>query len=608
MNNKNCLVVSNCKSCWDTSSKLAFISDSIPDYLDADELRSIDHIILDGPWKSKEYLLKSQQFVVDRVPRYRKELASILNSALDIDYSEKAWGILLDSWLLHFTSVVHDRVNKLRNAQDKLGDIFLKCLREDPQPMSTTLEFVRNCGKDPFNQRLFCDVAKAIGVKVESCTDLLLEDEYFLCRAESESLTNKMCSMISPFFRRWVQYRKPLVVVDGFFPLKKTISIFLRSFGKVLMIPDKMLLKRLPSLQKNEILRNLLKVKEKDEYDFVANKLFLKYFPLSLFEGVKDYSEKLSKLEGIPVLGSAGGFYFNEEYKILASRVLGSGNMVIGFQHGGNYNLKKNELRSSEYFEKLNAEKFYRWKEKSFSGEYLPTQKLEKLSAYREARKKRSSFSDILFLTGRFIRFTFRYEAENSDDFSEKLNDEHNFYIGLDKTIKKYFLLRAYPLEFGWRSKERWVDLAQEKIRFDPNANFYESLVTCRVFMSHSISTTWLEALYCDVPIIIFLDIDKYIPEGEARDLFDELQVVGIFHPTAESAASFLNEKYETIEEWWQMPETKAVVDKVKNYFFTVPSGNFAKEWAQELVALRDKAIKDKLNHKKSPMGLEREY
>ena len=52
MSNKICLVVSNCKNCWDTSSKLAFISECTPDYLDADEIKSKDHIILDGPYIS----------------------------------------------------------------------------------------------------------------------------------------------------------------------------------------------------------------------------------------------------------------------------------------------------------------------------------------------------------------------------------------------------------------------------------------------------------------------------------------------------------------------------------------------------------------------------
>jgi putative transferase (TIGR04331 family) len=601
MSNKICLVVSNCKSCWDISSKLAFISDSTPDYFDSEELKSINHIILDGPWRSAKYHLEGQQFVVERVDRYRKELAFVLNSALGIDYSEKAWGILLDSWLLHFTSVLHDRINKLQNAQEKLGEIFLKCLREDLQPMSTTSEFVRNCSKDLFNQRLFCEVAKALGIKIESCSDTSLEDKYFLYRADGESLAGKVYSFIRPIFQWWVQFRKPLVVVDGFFPLKKAVLIFINSFGRVLIIPSGIFLEKLPDLQKNEPLRNLLQVREVDQYDFVANKLFLKYFPLSLLEGIKDYSEKISSYKEIPVLGSAGGFYFNEEYKILASRVIENGNQVIGFQHGGNYNLKKDEIRSSEYFEKLNAEKFYRWKEKSFIGKYLPTQKLDKLSTYREKRKKRSSFSDILFLSGRFIRYVFRYENENSDVFFKKFKEEHNFYLGLNKTNKKHFLLRAYPEEYGWRSKERWVDLDGD-IRFDPNDNFYESLVTCRIYTDHTISTTWLEALYCDVPIVLFFDIDKYISEGKLRNLFDELQLVGVFHTTAESAASFLNEKYETIEEWWQTPETKTAVEKIKNYLFTASSGDFTKEWTKELVTLRDKAINGKLNHNKSYM------
>jgi putative transferase (TIGR04331 family) len=604
MSNKICLVVSNCKSCWDTSSKLAFISDSTPDYFEKDELKSTNHIILDGPWKSQEYHFNGQQFVVERVTRYRKELASVLNSALNIDYSEKAWGILLDSWLLHFTSVVHDRVNKLRNAQEKLGDIFLKCLREDPQPIYSTIDFVRDSFKDLENQQLYCDIAKIIGIKVESCTDFLPENECFSNRTERESLKDKIYSMFSPFFRWWIQYRKPLVVVEGFFPFKKAILIFLRSFGKVLIIPSKMFLKKLPCLQKNDSLRSLLKVTEEDEYDFVANKLFSKNFPLSLLEGIKGYSEKISKLEGIPVLGSAGGFYFNEEYKILASRVIENGNKIIGFQHGGNYNFQKKELRCSEYFEKLNANKFYRWREKSLSGKYLSTTKLGITSIYKEARKTRSASANILFVSQRLPRFIFRYENDNADKFIEKVTAQQNFYLNLDKNISKFFLLRPYPIDCDWRYKERWIDFTGGEIRFDPNAQFYQSLVSCRIYVSDHISTTWLEAFYCDVPTLLFFDLERYFIVDEVRRLFEELQAVGIFHLTAESAATFLNEKYENIEKWWQMPETKAAADKVRDYFFTAPSSSFVKEWTRELVALRDKTIKDKLNHKKSSMEL----
>ena len=605
MSNKICLVVSNCKSCWDTSSKLAFISDSTPDYLDADELNSTNHIILDGPWGSKEYQWKSHQFVVARVTRYRKELAPILNSALGIDYNEKVWGILLDSWLMHFTSVVHDRVNKLRNAQEKLSDIYLKCFRENAQPISTTGEFVSNCNKDPFNQQLFCDIAETLGIKVEYFIDSSYEDECLHKITDREILKNKLFSMFSLFFRRWVQYRKPLVIIEGYFPEKKAIFILLRSFGKVLIISSKMLLWKLPDLKENSRLRQFLKVAEKDQYDLVANKLFAKHFPLSLLEGLMSYSKKISVLGKIPVLGTAGNFYYNDEYKILASRVLECENKIIGFQHGGNYNLGKEGSFPGEYFEKLNADKFYRWKEKSIAEKYLPTQKLEMISAYKKARKKENGFVDILMVATTAGAFIFRQESDNADNFLDKITAQQNFYLSLNRNINKYFLLRPHPVDFGWRYKERWIDFAVGKIRFDSNVEFYKSLVSCKVYVSNFISTTWLEAFYLDVPVVLFFDLERYFIADEVRKIFEELRKVGIFHATAESAAGFLNENYENLEQWWGMRETKAAADKVRNYFYYTDSGNFTKEWTKELVALREKTMKNKLSRKKSTMELE---
>jgi len=156
-------------------------------------------------------------------------------------------------------------------------------------------------------------------------------------------------------------------------------------------------------------------------------------------------------------------------------------------------------------------------------------------------------------------------------------------------------VLRPYPMEFGWRYKERWLNLTGGNIRFDSTQQFYKSLESNRVYVTDHISTTWLEALYSGIPVILFFDIEQYFVLDEVRDLFEKLQSVGIFHPTAESAASFLNEKYETIEEWWGMPKTKAAADKIKDYFFT-SSDNFSRDWTQELVVLREKTLKNKLN------------
>jgi putative transferase (TIGR04331 family) len=104
-----------------------------------------------------------------------------------------------------------------------------------------------------------------------------------------------------------------------------------------------------------------------------------------------------------------------------------------------------------------------------------------------------------------------------------------------------------------------------------------------------------LEAFYAGVPVWLFFDGDRYEPLDEVRSIFEGLQRVGVFHLTPESAVSFLNENYNTIEDWWGMPDTKAAVDRVKNYFFN-DSGDFVGEWTQELVSLRSRALKGELN------------
>ncbi len=593
MENGVCLAVSNCKSCWDTGSKLAFISNSIPDYLDAEWLKAIDHVVLNGPWESREYCLKNRQFVVARVIRYRKELLPILNSALGIDYGERAWGFLLDSWLMHFTSVIYDRVNKLENACSQLDNVYLICFREDIPLAQTTHDFVHNCLNDRFNQQLLGDIATALGIRVERCVDYLPGNDLLPVGIAKKGLKHKaylvVTKLLRPVLGWWVKFQMPLVILDGYFPFVKTILVFLRSMGKVLIVPSQSLLEKQPEFREKKSLRMLLKVTEEDRFDLVANKLFLKNFPVSLLEGLKNYSEKVSELGVIPVLGAATNFHYNEEYKILASRVIENGNKIIGFQHGGNYNFEENELFCAGYFEKMNADKFYQWKVKSLVGKYLPTAKLANLSRCKETRKERNGFVDILFIFGDSGRFIFRCGTYNSDEFIGYLAAQQNFYMGLNENVAKHFLLRPSQLVSGWRYKERWLDLTRGEIRFDPNREFRDSLTSCRIFVTDHISTTWLEAFYMGVPVLLFFDIEDYFVLAEVKSLFEDLRSVGVFHPSAESAASFLNEKYEIIEEWWELPETKEAVGKIRNYFFT-DSGSLAKDWTRELVTLRHKA------------------
>ncbi len=74
------------------------------------------------------------------------------------------------------------------------------------------------------------------------------------------------------------------------------------------------------------------------------------------------------------------------------------------------------------------------------------------------------------------------------------------------------------------------------------------------------------------------------------RTVVTAKQVKREFHSTPESASTFLNERYDSIEEWWKMPKTQLAVDKFKSHVF-VNSDNFVKPWTDELLAVRREAL-----------------
>ena len=76
-------------------------------------------------------------------------------------------------------------------------------------------------------------------------------------------------------------------------------------------------------------------------------------------------------------------------------------------------------------------------------------------------------------------------------------------------------------------------------------------------------TTTYLESLVSDIPTIIFWNPKLFELREEARESFEELKIVGIFHETPDHAASHLMAIWRDIDSWWSQPE----VIKAKNNF-----------------------------------------
>ncbi len=108
-----------------------------------------------------------------------------------------------------------------------------------------------------------------------------------------------------------------------------------------------------------------------------------------------------------------------------------------------------------------------------------------------------------------------------------------------------------------------------------------------RIIICESLMTTvFYQALYANIPVIV---IEKDIYSNMRDDFlypdvlsyFRELREAGIWYENGREAAEVINKNYNTIDEWWLMPERQSIRQKVVDRFFMY-TNDLASWWKKE--------------------------
>ena len=139
------------------------------------------------------------------------------------------------------------------------------------------------------------------------------------------------------------------------------------------------------------------------------------------------------------------------------------------------------------------------------------------------------------------------------------------FYRTLSDTLKSKFLLRPFGINF--------YDSLQWKNTFDKNPKAKgvidlskdSKVILCKtkIFVANYFSNSFFEALYLNIPIIIFFNLESYNFDKETNSFFNKFEELNIFHRSSKSAAEFLNLNYYHIELYWN---SKIVQDALDNF------------------------------------------
>jgi len=152
---------------------------------------------------------------------------------------------------------------------------------------------------------------------------------------------------------------------------------------------------------------------------------------------------------------------------------------------------------------------------------------------------------------GRFSR-TIDSEINVKELYNYYKNICPDFYFFLKKSLKKKLVYRSSKNNY-WDEKNLLARKCQYcKIDFDRHkTDLYDAAKKSKIAVCSYLSTTFLELLYANIPVILFTPFSHQGYNSDTLKTFSFMEKSKIYFKSHSKAAKFLNENWEKIDEWW---------------------------------------------------------
>lgn len=375
-------------------------------------------------------------------------------------------------------------------------------------------------------------------------------------------------------------YRKPVVLYKTL--LRKRTELPLRALSLDRIRVLKALGAAVAPRSADEALRNNLANQPcETELGSLTLALVAQNLPTALLEEWPDRAAALERLTPYPkVIVTGLGSYWNSDFAIWSAAARRQGTRFIGLQHGGTYG--ERDAASYEQHERAISDAYVTWgwseDEKTVA---LPAPRLSGIT------RRRTPVWDgpILWVGTSDTPYVYQLGPRPvGPQFQRYFETQRAFDKGLDAQVRALVLFRPYPTAFGWSDQP---GVTGEPIRVtldDFSLSFHRRMAEARlVLVDHPGSTTMLEALSANIPVMCFGAPEDFDIRPSARPFYDALAEHGLFHSTAESAARTVNRIAGDVPRWWSDHGRQAAAQAFANTF--AKRGNFITEWRRFLSA-----------------------
>ncbi len=537
---KNYLLLNNNPGNFKKSSKVIFFDDYSKFLIDKKILKKYrtSSLLTFNELKKFNY---NSNLLNKKLKKYTKEFSNILNRIHQKNYNQNYWGLILDRIFYLTINAILFEINILNKIKNKKKNIIFKDVYFDNFFLDS-FGFIKGYEENSTQPFIRCCVANRLGFKKEN---LKVKEKKIFNLKLKKNFKNffNIKNYLVKIFHFYVKIFKPFLILDGFIPKKSCIKIFLKSFGKILILPSSLFfIKKNNNKIKNFEIRKTLKVNEKDIVDKIFNDLICEFFPASCLENFEEYDWYSANFKTVPMLGTAVSFIHNDHFKYMAASIINKGGKLIIFQHGGL--IGKEKYDRDEAFNRKYATKVFNWDgTTNFIENYF-----ERFKKINDSIIKKNT--EILIMSTRTkIKYTYNQSVYKKNH--PYLNDNFKFYESLNKNIKKKISIKLFPNKYSNITEKIWIRKYGKNLKIIKNQSGIKLFSNYKITIIDDVSTPLCELMYVGAPFIIINNELEWLKKTTTKKII-KLKKLNMFFENPIKAAKFLNKNYENIETWWK--------------------------------------------------------
>ncbi len=147
------------------------------------------------------------------------------------------------------------------------------------------------------------------------------------------------------------------------------------------------------------------------------------------------------------------------------------------------------------------------------------------------------------------------------DRFERYLRTQLNLADAVQKMSRRPVSIRTRPRDLGWDLRQMVQSLGNSGVSLEfQQGKFTDRLRRSWLHICDNCSTTIVESLWANHPTLILISEDYFQIAPSARDDFELLASVGIFHKDKESLLNQMSQLRNDLDSWWSAPTTQSAI------------------------------------------------